>query len=56
MADRNPGEDRTDRGAGRRQWTRAAITLLLLLIVIVSGSAMIYTREQWWEMYLRLTH
>ncbi len=53
---RNPGEDRTDRGARRRQGIKVAITLLLVLIVIVTGSAAFYTRQQWWEMYMRLTH
>ena len=56
MTVRNPGGDRTDRGARRRPWIKAAITLLLLLIVIVTGSVAFYTRQQWWEMYMRLTH
>ena len=56
MADRNPGEEPPARGARRRQWIKVAITFLLLLIVIVTGSVAFYTRQQWWEMYMRLTH
>ena len=42
-------------GRGKR-WVRRAITLLLLLAVIVTGATAYYARQQWWEMYMRLTH
>jgi hypothetical protein len=56
VAEANPGENRTDPDARRKRWVKVAITLVLLLIVIVSGSAAMYSRQQWWEMYMRLTH
>ena len=56
MAKSDPGNDQNDADARRKHWVKAAITLLLIAIVILSGSAMIYTRQQWWEMYMRLTH
>jgi len=56
VTETNQGGDQTAPVARRKRWGKVAITLLLLLIVIVTGSAAIYARQEWWEMYMRLTH
>ena len=56
MAKPDRGSNQNDPDARRKHWVKAAITLLLIAIVIVTGSAAYYAREQWWDMYMRLTH
>lgn len=56
MTETNQGRDQTVSVARRKRWGKVATALLLLLIVIVTGSAAIYARQEWWEMYMRLIH
>jgi hypothetical protein len=37
-----------------QRWAKHSITLLLLSAVIVAGIAVYYTRQEWWEMYMKV--
>ena len=56
MTERDQGKHQNDTGSRVRHRVRHAITLLLLLAVIVTGVAAYYSRQQWWDMYMSLTH
>ena len=56
MDEREQGRQQNETKPRARYWARHAITLLLLLAVIVTGVAAYYARQQWWDMYMSLTH
>jgi hypothetical protein len=37
-----------------QRWAKRAITLLLLTVLVVAGIAAYYTRQEWWEMYMKV--
>ena len=53
MAKPDQGKNRNDT---KPHWARHAITLLLFLALIVMSIAAYYVRQQWWELYMSLTH
>jgi cell division septal protein FtsQ len=54
--EREQGKQQNETKPRARHLVRHAITLLLLLVLIVTGVAAYYARQQWWDMYLSLTH
>ena len=56
MAKPDQGKNRNDTKPRAKHWARHAITLLLFLALIVMGIAAYYARQQWWELYMSLTH
>ena len=56
MAKPDQGKNRNDTKPRAKHWVRPAITLLLSLALIVMGIAAYYARQQWWELYISLTH
>jgi hypothetical protein len=56
MAKPEQGKNRNDTKPHAKHWARHAVTLLLFLALIVMGIAVYHARQQWWELYMSLTH
>ena len=56
MAKPDPGEYQDDADHRKKHWVKHAITLLLFAALVVTGTAAYFTRQEWWDMYMRLTH